>query len=580
MNNSLSKQKKDIIPAVSAVLVTAGVCLFALLRYRLSLSTNDDVTMKAILCGDITGTPDAHAIYMMYLPGLLLKGLYLVASNIPWYDLFVFLIHIAGYYLVIYRAVSLFKDRSLIQKVWISIISGLILTALDLPYLIFHQYTSLSAFVFCVSLFYLATCSPDAEKKDILSDIVIVSGMLLSMWIRKEAFLMGLPLICLLILFRLNKKYLKKILIPAAVFILAAVLSFFAEYMAYSSEGWREFKEYNIARTDIYDYYGVPDYGDAEAIYGEADMRVSDLYAFSEWDLALMPGFLKESLPKIAKESKSLWMNIHIQRWAIRHTLNGVKAEYAGKSAGLMGPLHLAVLGLTFLFFLLRKKIKAAAVTFLALGFDFVFVSYFVFRQRFPERVSYGFFLMMIAFSLGVMLFDMCKWSKQELKSKESRLWIPVFVALSLVAAALLALRVDETDERYEVKSIANEEWEKVNAYFETNGDKIYYIRTKSFGAYGEWMFKPHTFEKNNYLRLGTWIMDSPLYEKQLSQKGEKPWESLIWDTNIYLVQTTDVGKGWIEGLYAGRGIPVRVTETGRIRLSENKEAVVYSVRP
>ena len=174
----------------------------------------------------------------------------------------------------------------------------------------------------------------------------------------------------------------------------------------------------------------------------------------------------------------------------------------------------------------------------------------------------------------------MCKGSKEELKLKESRLWIPVFVALSLVAAALFALRVDETDERYEVKSIANEEWEKVNAYFESNGDKIYYIRTKSFGAYGEWMFKPHTFEKNNYLRLGTWIMDSPLYEKQLSQKGEKPWESLIWNENVYLVQMSDVGTGWIESLYEGRGIPVNVTETGRIRLSEQKEAVVFSVRP
>ncbi len=581
MNNSLSKQKKDIIPAVSAVLVTAGVCLFALLRYRLSLSTNDDVTIKAILCGDITGTPDAHTIYMMYLPGLLLKGLYLLAGNIPWYDLFAFLIHIAGYYLVIYRTVSVFKGRQVILQALTALLSGMILTALDLPYLIFHQYTSLSAFVFCVSVFYLATKGSVEKENEVFSDVIIVSGLTLSLWIRKEAFLMGLPLVFLLMILRFGKGYLRRIRIPALVLAAVLVISFSAEHMAYSSEEWKEYKAYNAARTDVYDYYGVPDYSLAKELYDAADLRESDMYAFAEWDTALMPGFLKEALPGIAGESKKLWMNSHMKRWEIRRTIKGMMGEFAGNSAGLMGPLHITVLGTVFLFLLISKKKKAAVIVFLGAGFDLLFVAYFTFRQRFPERVSYGFFLMMVVFSVGILLREIIKSrGSKDRSNKERRVWVPFFIAFFMAAAAFLVLRVGETDERYAIKAQSNNEWAEINAYFEGNEDKIYYIRTKSFAPYGEWMFKPHTFERNNYLRLSSWIMGSPLYEVQLKERGEKPWESLIWNENVYLVQMSDVGTGWIESLYAGRGIPVKVTETGRIRLSEQKEAVVFSVRP
>ena len=49
---------------------------------------NDDVTMRSILSGAYTGTPDGHAVYMQYPLSGVLAILYRVVGFIPWMELF------------------------------------------------------------------------------------------------------------------------------------------------------------------------------------------------------------------------------------------------------------------------------------------------------------------------------------------------------------------------------------------------------------------------------------------------------------------------------------------------------------
>jgi len=49
---------------------------------------NDDVTMRSIMSGAYTGTPDAHAVYMKYPLTYLLSLCYRLTDVVPWLEIF------------------------------------------------------------------------------------------------------------------------------------------------------------------------------------------------------------------------------------------------------------------------------------------------------------------------------------------------------------------------------------------------------------------------------------------------------------------------------------------------------------
>ena len=70
---------------VSAVVITS--------QFTYLCDTNDDVLLRSIVSGTFTGMPDAHLIYIMYPLGLILKALYQLSPNVPWYDGFMIGLH-------------------------------------------------------------------------------------------------------------------------------------------------------------------------------------------------------------------------------------------------------------------------------------------------------------------------------------------------------------------------------------------------------------------------------------------------------------------------------------------------------
>ena len=48
---------------------------------------NDDVAMRNVAAGVITGEPDAHLIFVKYILGLVISGLYRLLPGFDWYGL-------------------------------------------------------------------------------------------------------------------------------------------------------------------------------------------------------------------------------------------------------------------------------------------------------------------------------------------------------------------------------------------------------------------------------------------------------------------------------------------------------------
>lgn len=603
---------------ISAIVFTALIGILTFVCFPPYLATNDDVMLKAIVSGEITGSPEAHLIYIMYPLGLILKLFYSITKAVPWYDFFMMGIHLATYVLLMIRVGEVVIDlNNRFAPALVSIAGGLLFLIVDYKYLVLHQYTSLAATLVAVALFYVLT----ARIKDgalSLKDCIIVGILLiLTLWMRKQVFIMSVPLFVLAVVYRVLEGFSKKShsskgekdtednqsnvqvdsqeslrerdsgktdrqnhmkwLIFPTVIIALVLLSILTDKLAYSGEEWKSFLAYNDARTDVYDYYGFPNYGEYTEEYDALGVKESDLYPLGEWDLALFENCRKDSMQELADFTGSVWKNIHYQKWEIRHTAVNVLSLIIFQDVQPIGWILAVVSVLAPVLLFIVKRRKAAVVILFALLYEGAFVTYFVFRTRFPERVSYGLYLMIFAFILAVVLREL-EGILKENRIQKIMCVVPIAIIVILTVSAIIRIRLFQPT--YEETRLQALNWEECNSYFANHPEKVYYLKTATFAPFGEKMFKTSTFEEGNILRMGTWIMGSPLYDAQLRTRGNKPWEAIVTDEKIYYVQDPAIDTEWIVNFYKGQGMDVKVETVDGIQVSDGRVYPVYSISP
>lgn len=71
---------------------------------------NDDVAMRNVAAGVITGVPDAHLLHIKYLLGLVISGLYRTLPGWDWYGLVMIAIMLFAFSMVLYRGLAAEKS--------------------------------------------------------------------------------------------------------------------------------------------------------------------------------------------------------------------------------------------------------------------------------------------------------------------------------------------------------------------------------------------------------------------------------------------------------------------------------------
>ena len=587
----LGKQngKNNCIPVTvvtCAIVFTALIGILTFICFPPYLATNDDVMLKAIASGEITGSPEAHLIYIMYPLGLILKLFYSITKAVPWYDFFMMGIHLVAYVLLMIRVGEVFHG---LEKRFIpalaAIAGGLLFLIVDYKYLVLHQYTSLAAILVAVALFYVLTAQIKDGALSVKDCIIVGILLILTLWMRKQVFFMAAPLFVLAVVYKILEGFRKKshdykgskwIIFPVVIIFLA-LLSILADKLAYSGEEWKSFLAYNDARTEVYDYYGFPNYGEYTDEYDALGIKESDLYPLGEWDLALFENCKKDSMQELADFTGSVWKSIHYQKWEIRHTALNVLNLIIFQDVQPIGWILAIVSVLAPVLLFIAKKRKAAVIILFALLYEGAFVTYFVFRTRFPERVSYGLYLMIFAFILAIVLQEL-EGILRENSIKRIMRVVPIAIIVILTISAIIRIRLFKPT--YEENSYQASVWEECNSYFANHPEKVYYLKTATFAPFGEKMFKTSTFEEGNILRMGTWIMGSPLYDAQLQSRGNKPWEAIVTDENMYYVQDPAIDTEWIINFYKGQGVDVTVEAVDGIMTSDGRVFPVYDISP
>lgn len=540
---------------LSVVLVAvaiAGISVF----FGYIYASNDDVMLRNIVNGTYTGTPDGHMIYVLYPLGFVLKCLYTQFPAVEWYDVMSVGFTYLCWFLLMTAAGSVPK-----KKAWKAVAVGLTFIALimlELPYVVMEHYTVLAGMLAVTAILYLMI-GQDKEKKVSLFRIVVVLCMLLCLLLRKQVFLLSLPVGGIVILYRiLNEKEkagkIKELIrsgIVIALILGIGIMLFGIDKMAYSSEEWKNFEAYNEARTDAFDYYFIGDYNRFPAEYDAMEINEGLFFNIVDYNTELIPGLTTERLNKIVelgkiqrKENRSMAGQI---KDALLATIKlPVKAFYDKTitPVGLALILSFIALGI---WFYNQKKWKELLTEVLLFGYTALIIFVFLYKQRFPEHVSFGLYMMILTSLIGMAL-SMLRGAKENAK----KVWLgrSALIVAGIVCLVMAVSVIRQTKANKLLKDANIADWEVVNQYCKNNPDKHYLMKTKDMVFSTEGIFTERGIEAENTYRLGSWVEESPLQMSRLSKQGGTEVYEWAKSENVFFIYREETGEHWLEEAY------------------------------
>lgn len=568
---------------LSAIFTLSAMSLIST-QFIYLCDTNDDVLMRSIVSGTYTGSPDAHLVYIMYPLGCLLKACYGLSSKIAWYDGFMIGLHYICWFLLAARVGSCFQRKK--NKVLSIIVTFLLFALIDLPYVVTHQYTILAAWLGVVALFWLMTDKSSGVKEFILTHIVTIAALLLCLWLRKQVFFMVMPFMALILLYRLYKERKlkgKKLFFQYAgflgVLLIVTAVSFVVDKGAYASEEWKDYLAYNEARTEIYDYYQAPPYEVFADDYAELGYSAADYEVIASYNIGLMPDVDADTLQTFASwsEEYARWQEQYYSVY--RKTLFALCENILYNSVQPIGVMLLLLYAGCFVFAYAKNK-KEEAVTVVALAlFQCLFVAYFLWRGRFPEHVSYGFYLLQFVFLCGLFVRDIKEL--RDTKKKKERFWTILVWGMILVVSLHFGMYQYKTtlDTNREELAVI-EEWETIKKYCAEHAEQDFFLKLNAVGGYTEAMLQNNVVTTDNTHYLGTWLLNSPLYEERLQNRGiSDVGACLATNTNAAMIQLGYEDTLWLTEFYQEQGYAGTIEVKDSVLLPSGNSMSVLSMQ-
>lgn len=513
--------KKYGYPVVLLLLMVIAGCLVRPVFYL-----NDDVTMRSILSGAYTGTPDGHAVYMQYPLTGMLAAFYRIIPVIPWLDLFfcgciwLCMVLIAGSF----------------EKKWLG---SLLASVIALPFFLYMHYTLVAALVAATTVLL---CS----RKGLSVKVLLL--WTISYMIRGQVGLLGLPFLVAAVVWQLccsgtiTGRKVKQAGIYCGALLSGILLITGINKLCYASEGWQNYQQYNDARTQLYDYtdFLSTNKYQLEALeYGMSDEEYQLLFSYNTM-LASEPD--GEKVQQIADK---IFVSMKQDRTIVDSVKSGVREYYIQLRYHdfpynyiWMGAF--AFLGGCFLFQKKWKQVLFLGILFL--GRSSIWI-YLLIQGRFPERVSISLYLLELLLLLGIGLSGV-SIRKTYLK----KAGLPVLVVLSLGIGAFL---IKDTCEKVEVQTETQQEWDALKKLGRINYDTTYLVDVFSAVRYGERLFAQ---ENDNIMLLGGWLTDSPLANDRIEAlSGTDATEVFGTNEDVRLVVSSERGCDWLEAYLAGR---------------------------
>ncbi len=465
-------------------------------------STNDDRFMGELLSGSITGNPETHLVYVNYLLSLPLSLLYRVSTHVSWFGLLLIFLH----WLSCFAILDSFYVKA--KTKWDMLITSALVAVLYLSelYLLSQiTYTMTAAFVALSG--YVCLLLRENKKERLIWFIILEA---LAFLLRDKAMLMAQPLGfavffgVLLIQKEELKKKLRCFCEVLCILLVIFVVGFLGNKLAYQSEEWNFYNEYNDVRTTLFDYSNFPSYEEVSHILTKYDVSENAYNAYTKY-LILDETLRLECAKELAEYIRQT------DNESTKNSLSGLLLEYLDvtfeNSYWYTNLLPLLGYICIILLFLCSGNYKALIPTgFLFLGRCVIWL-YLIFGGRLLNRISMPLFAceLLILVTLGFLSFI----DKKPLKTFGKLIAICLVFVLCLGCAYSGFLQLKDIRKNNALAKEYVDDYVKVLTYCEKRPENRYILDTISFFAYTGEATDTRFYGNRNCILAGTWFANS-----------------------------------------------------------------------
>lgn len=536
-----SKKINDFIAAVLTVLIVS-----LLFRSYTSFiySTNDDLFIKSIVSGEVTGKPEFRGIYLGVLVGFIISRLYLLIPTLPWYGLFLCLCQMLAMLVVLYQCLRHTEKKG--NKIIVLLLFCLISSGIQIQHFAFIQYTVVAAIVGAASIFsFIITEEREEPLQFFKANLPSFLLFILSLSIREKATLMLMPIAGMLWLFKwLNgpKPFSRKRIMAyfgymGIILVLLAGIKV-VDRAAYSQESWQKFLDYTRAREQITDYYGYPDYEKYKDLYEQYGISYESYIGAAEHYQILIDENINaefmQAIATVAREDSR--ENFSLQSRIKETIINFINRnlDYSDRPLNLF--VYTAYAIITLLALIGRKYRALLCEAFLLTG-RMVSWFYLIWNGRYPERVTQGLYFGELLSLLAIGLFFQLFSTKKKMALVIS---IGLFGILTICCGMKKAAKVQGAVEGRLFTSTA---YNQLKEYCASHPDHLYLLDMHSVEYYTEDIFDNQEYRYLNFMTLGSWLPKSPLYTEKLHNIGITNLEEAILESSeIFFVFKDDEG--------------------------------------
>lgn len=583
LNHSGGRPATSLWAACCSILVVSLLFCFFRRLAPFVYQTNDDLFLRMIASGEISGEPESRLHFIAYPAGLLLSLLYRCFPSLPWYGLFLCCSFGLSMVLVLY--IMLRDEKSLSTRCITVILFCMVSYGFLFAHLAELQFTTSAGIAAAGALFLFIVSTPSSSLRETLKHYT--GFFLLSAYafcVRDQVLFMCFPFLGMAGLskyldagklpkdssvskksgfhFFCKNRQQRNLLLSGAVFLTMLAAFLLIEKIAYHSSDWRSFRSYSAARASVYDYEGYPDYDTYEETYRELGLSRSSYEAAAHrYCLILEPAIdqrFMEVLERISRQERAASLGGFSKKV---HDMAAFFWERHRSDADK--PLNLLVFRCYILFTvcaLFSRKWNALRDILFALSARMLIWTYLLVYGRLPVRISQSVYLAELAV-LFAIAFSHRLWT---LRSNTnfisfgpklcSALWL-----LSLAVILYTCVRSGIPNAKTAAETAAarlqfSESFTDMKDYFKAHPDRFYYLDTNSFAYFTEDALTPKENTDSNYLFMGGWAAKSPWYEKKLKKEQiADPASALFEDTSVYAVfmNTEETGYDYLESFYA-----------------------------
>jgi len=541
---------------------------------------NDDVGMQRIASGSMTGVPDSHLVYIKYALGLVISGLYRAEAHIDWYGLTMLGFMYACLVLILIRALHL--TRTLARQIIVVTLIMVGYVFVGLPAVAQFQFTTVAGWLSGTAIFWLYTSASGSHPRRFVEDAACFVLLVSSYVVRSNVFLMSLPFATVAFVSRYRNAHNRtafSILLPALVLISVGAVQI-VEQDAYGNRAWKDYLAFDALEIRIYDYCGLPAYGDHQAFYRSIGVSHATYNLLLHWTFVPNSSANGQTFHAIAAKCDEIRAaalgstTVFSQSYGLTHEVLSV----------MLARQH-AVLNLALLVFLTvavaNAKAGASRVdAFVILASIVVFVAewfYLVYNGRFPERVIWVVYCMAVLFLAAVALPN----RRPILVGGDVFVRLVVGLATVILLGAAVIYQTRIVKKEVQAQAVTNGECAKVMTYIADHPGNFYFLSTLSFADCTQTFSVGVNAQPSNFTFMGGWDFFSPLLRSNWSRYGIRDVsQDLLNRNDILVLDRPPESIEYIVDFYRSIGVNAVANEVGVVEsVGGSRNSTVFNLK-